>query len=109
MRDATLMPNPKTLPVRSPKYRKFIRTHPCLISDMDCGGPVECAHINVDGGTMGGKSSDLFCVPLCNSHHTGNLGIHRIGEKTFWSFHCINPMREALKLINEYVSNWGRF
>lgn len=56
----------KHKPWRSKRYLTWIRTLPCAC----CGAtPSDAHHIIGYGGTMGGKPSDLFCMPLCRIHH----------------------------------------
>lgn len=70
---------PKQEIIRDEKYRRWVASLPCLC----CGGEdVQCAHIRKgNGGGMGIKPSDKFCVPLCVDCHAeqGN-----IGELKFW-------------------------
>lgn len=57
----------KIKPIRSQPYLAFIRTVPCVachqVSD------AEPHHVQLDGGIIGGKCSDLWTIPLCREHH----------------------------------------
>ena len=59
-------PCQKIKPVRSKKYLAFIRTHLCAVCNSIL---TEAAHQNLGSGIMGGKVSDLQCIPLCKTHH----------------------------------------
>jgi len=63
-------------PVRSKKYKAWIRTLPSAVSGrMGC----EAAHVGHDGG-MRQKASDTTCVPLTPAEHRE---YHQIGRKDF--------------------------
>lgn len=64
---------PKTKPVRSEPYRRWVASLPC----MSCGiqGHTQAAHPN-SGRGLGQKSSDLDCFPLC-SVRPGHIGCHQ--------------------------------
>ena len=69
---------------RNNNYLTWLRKQFCIVSKK----PAECAH-HVRLGTNGGKGlkpSDYFCIPLTNEFHTqGQMALHLIGEKTFFS------------------------
>lgn len=97
-----MTPHPKMLPARSNRYRKFIRSKPCLF----CGSRVNvhAAHQAFGFGGMATKSSDLWTLPACAECHID--GEHRYGEKTFWEGYDLKL--ECLKLINEFFSLGGK-
>ncbi len=67
-------------PDRDPKYRAYIRQHPCCA----CGSEhrIEAAHIGPHGISQ--KASDYDCVPLCfRCHQGGSVSLHWIGRKRF--------------------------
>lgn len=78
---------PKVKPFRSPKYRKWILTLPCVV----CGIPSAHAHHEQapGHGTMGGKCGDDRCLPLCACHHDER---HRKG-RSVWKRWGIEPER----------------
>lgn len=86
-----MYPKPKTF--RSEKYKRYIRSLPCLI----CGGKSEAAHTG--GGGMGLKGPDDGCIPLCHGHH---MESHRIGEKTFARKYRLDYGRITTKLKEQY-------
>jgi len=47
-----------------------------------------------DGG-VGMKPGDRYAVPLCTTCHAKQ---HRVGELTFWSALCLDPLNAALRL-----------
>jgi len=60
----------KIKPFRSAKYLSWIRKQPCSYTgkteNITAHHPISC---NL-GGVMGGKVSDLFCIPLDAEFHT---------------------------------------
>lgn len=70
---------PKANYVRDKKHRIFIASLPCLITGRD---DVQAAHIRKgNGGGVGLKPSDEFCVPLSVDQHRLQ---GEIGEVGFW-------------------------
>ena len=62
-------PQIKIPPVRSPKYRAFIREHRCVFcNSLDMRG-MEASHQNIGYGKTGGKVSDLQTVPAHHNCH----------------------------------------
>ena len=47
-----------------------------------------------DGG-VGVKPADRYAVPLCTTCHAKQ---HRVGELSFWSALCIDPLNVSLRL-----------
>ena len=79
---------------RRVQHLAFVRQLPCVA----CGkaAPSEAAHVRTgtDGG-VGVKPGDRYAVPLCAACHAKQ---HRIGELTFWSALCVDPVNVALRL-----------
>jgi hypothetical protein len=51
-----------------------------------CGQPPQIHHlIGVRYRGMGQKAHDMYTIPLCMNHHTGQQGIHKVGMKQ-WEF-----------------------
>jgi hypothetical protein len=70
-------------PARSPKYRRWIRSLPSVVSGaFGC----EAAHTGDDGG-MGQKPSDFSCIALTAAEH---IEYHSIGRPDFERRHGIN-------------------
>lgn len=89
-------PKPKTF--RSERYLAFIRRHPCVI----CGNPETVPHhVSLGQNMQGGKPPDSHCVPLCISHHDEH-GPGGTNDR-FWDRYNIDPAREIIKLLTEYV------
>lgn len=44
--------------------------------------PAQLHHPRTGVGA-GRKSSDMDVIPLCQSHHTGNVGVHGMGRRAF--------------------------
>ena len=76
------------------QHLAFVRQLPCVA----CGkaAPSDAAHVRTgtDGG-VGRKPDDRYPVPLCTACHAKQ---HRVGELTFWSALCIDPLSVALRL-----------
>lgn len=54
-----------------------VKLQPCII----CGcGPVDVHHA---GTGMGGRKNHMKVLPLCQFHHTGVKGIHKIGRRNW--------------------------
>lgn len=69
----------KVKKIRSEKHRRFVASLPCVVT----GSPdVQCAHIRKNnGGGLGLKPCDSFCVPLsCREHYIQG----QIGEEPYW-------------------------
>ena len=83
---------------RSPSHLKWIRGHDCAVSNKDCKGKIEAAHVRrgTDGGS-GVKPSDKWTIPLCGYHHQQQ---HREGEITFEVMHGIDLKEIAEKAFN---------
>jgi hypothetical protein len=59
-----------------PEYVKWIHGYACVV----CGNwPVHAHHVK----SKGAGGSDRTVIPLCHSHHTGDLGIHFLGRLHF--------------------------
>lgn len=78
-------------PVRSEAHLRWIRTLPCVISELSviplnrsCRF-IEAAHIGPHG--MAQKASDLDTVPLCRHHHEE---LHQLGRRVFEAKYGIN-------------------
>jgi hypothetical protein len=83
-------------PVRSSKYRAWIRTQASVVSGLlGC----EAAHTGSDGG-MRQKASDLSCLPLTPAEH---LEYHRIGKPDFEARHGI----DCADLVREFNAVWA--
>ena len=79
---------------RRAQHLAFVRQLSCVT----CGkaAPSEAAHLRTgtDGG-VGSKPGDRYAVPLCTACHAEQ---HRVGELTFWSELCIDPLNVAFRL-----------
>lgn len=96
-RFVTLLPKEK--PVRDERYKKFISRKPCSV----CGSRSQSDphHQQEAGnGTMGGKVSDLRCVPLCHWHHEE---YNRIGRESFMRKY---PWWKPEILIERFNREW---
>ena len=76
------------------QHLAFLRQLPCVAYGK--AAQSEAAHVRTgtDGG-VGVKPGDRYAVPLCTACHAKQ---HRLGELTFWSALCIDPLNVALRL-----------
>ena len=93
-------------------YRHWIQAQPCvspspLTGAVPCGQDVEAAHLKTRG-MGGGSRDDRMLVPLCGTHHRGE--IHGKGE-----LYPMNPEQteafmvwEALQHLLRYMDQEGR-
>lgn len=86
----------KILPWRSKEYRSFVRSKPCLA----CGKPSIAHHEPLGETGWGTKAPDIYCLPLCPLCH---IKRHNQGVKTFWDKLNVEPWREMLRLLNEFL------
>ncbi len=93
--------NARRGPFRSPHYRAWVRTFPCVA----CGQlhDIEAAHTGPHA--MSQKASDLTCIPLCPAHHrAGNVALDKIGRAQFEAVFQISI--EAV--VEELNQEWRR-
>lgn len=80
--------------IRSEKHRRFISGLPCCVCSLE--GQTQAAHIrHENGGGMGLKPSDEFCVPLCVSCHAEQ---HHFSEKKYWGINIDTAKQLAKNL-----------
>jgi hypothetical protein len=90
---------PKEKPEVNLPYRKFISGKRCSV----CGKANQSiAHHQPEKGksTMGGKTSDKRCLPLCNDHHNE---YHHSGRETFSRKY---PFWQPEVLIRHFNAEW---
>lgn len=78
--------------ITSLKHQKFVASHTCIICHTDL---VQCCHIRSipNYGNIGmGVRNDMFCLPMCLSHHNEQ---HAIGEYNFYRKYNKNPIHIA--------------
>lgn len=100
-------PVAKMKPIRSKAYREFIRSIPCMI----CGGRSTPHHENFGESTMGGKKSDLCCLPICEHHHTLSTTSrhqHPLGWEAFYEKHNIDPKLKVIEYTNYFFAAGGK-
>lgn len=81
-------------PAKDPAFRKWIRTHPCVVPGCPAWD-IQCCHVRVKryGPDVGN------CVPLCKLHHDEQ---HK-GIKTFQRKYGIDLPAIAKQLGDEYT------
>lgn len=91
---------PRPAEKSAPAYLQWLRGRNCAVSNDDCVGKIEAAHVDHGGDKgMGTKASDKFAVPMCSQHHAEQ---HRIGWLTFQDRHDF----KALTAANAYLQAW---
>lgn len=84
---------------RFASHRQWIRGHVCAVAGDDCGGDIECAHVEGSGTKgMGMKASDIYTIPLCHNHHADR---HFIGWRTFDAGHGLDALELAKDLAKQ--------
>lgn len=79
MQHARMKPKATTTTAEEERHVKRVRDLGCLV----CGLPAHAHHVMHAPGKRR-RRDDRFVVPLCQAHHQGNEGVHRLGsEKAF--------------------------
>ena len=109
-RPEPLVPKPQTRsledrgPARNAAWLTHIRSLPCLICfNGRQQHPTRAHHPKgLFPRTMGRRVSDLFCLPLCDSHHTtGPDALHNTGDELgWWRRHAIDPFGMILSILS---------
>ncbi len=82
-------------------HRRFVASLPCLIC---AGRDVQCAHVRYADLSIAKpftgrtKPDDKYTVPLCCQHHREQHDCEH-GERWWWYFHEIDPIKVALALF----------
>ena len=95
-----MIPVPKPKTYRSKKYLAFIRDHRCIVCGYDQTVP---HHEPLGAGGKGIKAPDSQTIPMCTGCH---MYRHQIGVG-FWDCKNIDPQREIIKLLTEYMDIKG--
>lgn len=94
--------------IRFASHRAWIRGHVCAVQNDECGGKVECAHVEGSGtGGMGMKAADWATIPLCSAHHAAR---HKWGWQTFDRCHQLDALglAKALAAKSPHVQRAAR-
>jgi hypothetical protein len=87
---------PKPTVWRSEKYRRYVASLPCC----RCHAPQSNAHHEqFHGGTMGGKVSDEYCIPLCPRCHT----LRHTAGRGMWLLAKLDPEEVIQRTQEEWV------
>lgn len=82
--------------IRSASHLKWLRGWECAVSNDDCAGKMEAAHVRLGNHAgMGQKPGDDQAIPLCSHHHAEQ---HATGEKTFQTKYKLDAIGLAAKL-----------
>ena len=79
---------------RSKAYLEYVRSLPCIICRME-----SVPHHEIGGG-ISLKGSDLYAIPLCNTHHQE---LHSKGVKTFWKKNNLNRWEIIAETLAGYI------
>lgn len=82
--------HPKYLKSKCERYRKWIKTLPCLICKKQKVDAHHCFHA---------RSNDYMCLPLCREHHRE---YHDHEWKVFEDKHGLYLMGEIIKHLIRY-------
>lgn len=85
---------------RNKKYLAWVKCLPSSVSRMQA----EAYHhlIGHGQGCMGGKASDLLCMPLTFHEHMGDAGVHRMGHQK-WEGIYGNQIPMIMDTINRAI------
>lgn len=94
---ALFMLRPKPMRWENTSYTRYVKVLPCVV----CGKQADDPHhlIGHGQGKMGGKTHDLFTIPLCRQHHNELHKDMRAWEREHGSqiSHLLNTIDRALK------------
>ncbi|MFQ5904834.1 MAG: DUF968 domain-containing protein [Candidatus Binatia bacterium] len=96
-----MMPSiPKPRTYRSDSYLRFVRQHPCIVSE--CSEPSEAHHAGgiVSGRGTGQKGSDYQCIPACRAHHHF---YHTMGRMNFEHRFKVDVRATIIAMLEKYV------
>ena len=87
-------------------YMAFLGTRSCIVSRRK---PIQRHHVREfsNSGT-GCKPPDIFCIPLHHDYHTGDKGIHTLGQSTFCQRYSIDFTAEIQKLHTKFEEYYRR-
>jgi hypothetical protein len=87
-------------------YMAFLGTCSCIVSRKK---PIQRHHVRKYGNSgTACKPPDIYCVPLHHEYHTGDKGIHTLGEKTFCTRYDIDFDAEITRLHTMFEKYYGR-
>ena len=76
-----------------------------LCRHLDLGQtPAQLHHIR-EGQGMSQRASNFLVVPLCETHHTGNPGIHGLGERGFYTRYKLSELDLLAMTIERLYDN----
>lgn len=85
--------------IRFASHRAWVRGHVCAVQGFDCGGNIECAHVEGSGtGGMGHKAADWSTIPLCQKHHAER---HAMGWRSFDKAFALDALGLAKALASQ--------
>lgn len=66
--------------------------------------PAQLHHIR-EGQGMSQRASNFLVVPLCETHHTGNSGVHGLGEKGFYTRYKLSELDLLAMTLEAFYSS----
>lgn len=108
--DKAALAHPEVTRTRDPAYLAWLHTLPCSVPGCT-RGPIHAHHITCspEPKARGAKASDLWCLPVCHTHHQGPQSIHETGaEQEWWSSKGIDPIALCEALWAEWHATKGR-
>ena len=85
------------------KFRAYVKTLPCLVSDKDCCWFVEFHHVRTVGA---GGVDEWNGIPLCSCHHriAGNkIAIHTMGKLSWQKKYNLDLNVEAVRVYSDWL------
>ena len=91
---------PKEKTFKSEKYKKYVRSLPCII----CGYPTSDPHHirTANNSGTGKKPSDTWVIPICSLHHAE---AHQFGKDTFYKRHGVDIYKVLFETVKGYVED----
>jgi hypothetical protein len=86
--DSTMNPDPKHKIWRSERYKKFVRSQPCVVCVDDA---TEVHHLK----TRGSGGGDAYGIPVCRLHHVVGEN-HPTHYREKFSFYALAIMEKYL-------------
>jgi len=101
-------PCPKNPPLRSPAYRKWLRSQPCMVTGRT---PCDPHHVKLFGnGGMGIKPPDNDCVPLAHEVHmlldSAGWSEWALFESYWYGFDRDQIRNRLRRIADEHWARW---
>lgn len=85
---------------KAQRHMGIVASVGCVICRRDTGNKVPCHVHHIAEGSS--KRSDFRTAGLCELHHTGGLGVHGMGTKSFLRLFGLEKEEHLMDLVNEF-------